>query len=285
MFGKKGGSGFQGHAYIILQVIRCCNVAVFLATMIACVLMMIFAKMPNGYQFFGDVSLAFVLVVAGVLAYTEIGAGPGQKLITSTWPVLGIKRGFTWLGISMFLIGCHLLGALSDDTYTDDSVPAQVGQVIMGAGIIALAFGIINVLTSFAFKNRDSGVSAREVRNNGAITQDVTYRDDYSSHRSNSVRKEKKGKKEKKEKKERRRTSIFDFAKDRKPKISRPIPRDIEQGYDECRYDECPDDRSSPIIPDVQRPPSALHPAFNTGRKFSHYSEASHIDRFAENRI
>ncbi|KAI1633945.1 hypothetical protein F4809DRAFT_652241 [Biscogniauxia mediterranea] len=269
MFGKKSESGFQGHAYIILQVIRCCNVAVLLAAMVACALMMIFAKMPNGYQFFGDVSLAFVLVVAGVLAYAEVGIGPGQELIAKTWPVLGPHRGFSWLGISIFLIGCHLLGALSDDTYTNDSVPSQVAQVIMGAGIISLAFGVINVLASFAFRNRQSGVRAREIRNNGAITSNVSYRDDYSSsHRSNSVRKEK------------RRTSIWAYAKNRKPKISRPIPQDVEQGCGDC-----PEDRSSPIIPEVQRPPTVMHPLFNSGRQFSHYSEASHIDRFAENRI
>ncbi|KAI1766586.1 hypothetical protein GGR53DRAFT_202515 [Hypoxylon sp. FL1150] len=284
MFGGKTSSGFQGPAFIILQVIRCCNIAVLLAVMAVSVIMMVYAKMPNGFQFFNDVSLAFVLLVAGLLLWTEIPVDTGKKFITANWPAFGENRGFTWLGITMILIGCHHLGALSNSTYNNKDVPFQVWQAIMGSGIIAIAFGVTNVITSFIFSNRAHGVSAREIRRDGATTLDVNYTEEYESYRSNSVRKEKKGN---------RITRLFGKGGS-KPKISQPISSyptqndDVEYG----RPDDLPmahasvDSRSSPIIPEVRRPPTALHPALAGTRSISsRYSEASHLDRFADNKF
>ncbi|KAI1107340.1 hypothetical protein F4804DRAFT_329375 [Jackrogersella minutella] len=268
MLGVKSRSGFQGSAFIILQVIRGCNLAVLLAVIFVSGIMMYFAKMPNGFQFFNDISLAFVIAVAGLMFWTELPIGLGKRIIAQNWPVLGEARGFTWLGIAMILMGCHLLGALSNSTYNNKDVPFQVWQAIMGAGIIAIAFGVTNVIASLVFSNRASGVSAREIRNNGATTSTVNYTEEYDSYRSNSIRKEK--------------TKTWFFGKDSKPKISHPITRDVEHG----RSDDLPiEDRSSPLIPDVKRPPTALHPLYNAGSRSSRYSEASHLDRFNENRI
>ncbi|KAI1373734.1 hypothetical protein F4677DRAFT_448027 [Hypoxylon crocopeplum] len=270
MFGLKTGSGFQGSAFIVLQVIRCCNVAVLLAVMFVSGIMMYFAKMPNGFQFFNDISLAFVVAVAGLLLYTELPFNWGKAMIGGNWPVIGEDRGFTWLGISMLLMGSHHLGALSSDTYNNKDVPFQVWQAILGSGIIAIAFGVTNIIASFVFSNRANGVHAREVRRNGATTRDVNFTEEYDSYRSNSVRKEK------------TRSKWF-LGKGNKPKISHPITNDVEYGR---HSDELPIvDRSSPIIPDMKRPPTALHPAFIAGSRSSRYSEASHLDRFGENRI
>ncbi|KAI3327923.1 hypothetical protein HD806DRAFT_342853 [Xylariaceae sp. AK1471] len=265
MFGMKGS--FQGHAYIILQVIRFCNVAVLLAVMVAAVLMLIFAKLPNGFQFFADIVHALVFFCAGILIFTEIGLwGKGQKFVAEAWPMLGPKRGFTGLGAIMVLIGCHLLGGLSSGTYTSDGVPSQISQVIIGAGIVSLAFGFTNIFASLAFSAGE--LRAREVRETGATTRDVYFNDNYSS-RSNSTRKG-------------------------KPEISGPIsgPMPTSDRFQEDRMDYYEDDKStapvasrhSPIIPQLSRPPTAMHPA-NRDRVVSSYSEASHIDRFGHSMV
>lgn len=254
MFGKNSSSGFQGHAYIILQVIRFCNVAVLLAVMVASVLMLIFAKLPNGFQFFADIVHALVFFFAALLIYTEIGVwAKGQEFVARAWPMLGPDRGFTGLGAIMILIGCHLLGGLSSGTYTNKSVPSQISQVIIGAGIIALAFGFTNIIASLVFKS--DNVRARVVREAGATTRAGTF-DSYSS-RANSTR---------------------------KPNISGPIPMSGKeeyqkgQGYfpEEDRSMTSYDSRHSPIMPEISRPPSAMHPA----HRVTHYSEASNMDRF-----
>ncbi|KAI1083912.1 hypothetical protein F5B20DRAFT_357765 [Whalleya microplaca] len=264
MAGIKTRTGFQGHAYIILQIIRCCNIAVLLAVMVVSGIMMYFGKMPNGFQFFNDITLAFVIVVAGLLIWTEIPVSYGQEAIAANWPAFGDKRGFTWLGIAMILMGCHHLGALSRDTFNKDA-PFQVWQAIMGSGILALSFGFTNIFASLAFRNKHSGVRAREIRKQGAITQDVSFVPEHDSYRSDSIRKEK-------------RKTFRLFGKSEKPQISHPIAHDLEQGPDELPGD----DRRSPVMPGIQRPPTALHPM---NRATSFYSEASHIDRFADNRI
>ncbi|KAI8956000.1 hypothetical protein F4801DRAFT_185201 [Xylaria longipes] len=259
MFGSKNPSGFQGHAYIILQVIRFCNVAVLLAVMVASVLMLIFAKLPNGFQFFADVVHALVFVFAGLLIFTEIGLwGKGQAFVARAWPMLGPDRGFSGLGAIMILIGCHLLGGLNSGIYTSAGVPSQISQVVIGAGIIALAFGFTNVIASLVFKNDE--VRAREIRQAGATTRDVDFKDGYSS-RSNSTR---------------------------KPEISGPMPM---SGNDQFGRDYYPEDnksvtsydtRHSPIVPQISRPPTAMHPALN---RSTQYSEASHLDRFGNSMV
>ncbi|KAH9908100.1 hypothetical protein F4778DRAFT_720310 [Xylariomycetidae sp. FL2044] len=262
MLGMKSGSGFQGHAYIILQVIRCCNIAVLLAIMVAYALAIGFAKMPNGYQFFNDAVYAFFFCVAGLLAYTEAPINKFQKEIVETWPIFGPNRGFTWLGFLMFLMGCQLLGSLSTNTYTSDSVPFQVWQVIMGASIIAIAFGVTNMAASVAFRNRQSATRAREIRSQGATTSDVNFKGDGHSMTSSTA-------------------SI-------RAKISHPMPQDhdLERGHvEEYTHEDATGDRSSPIVPGLERPPTAMHPAYLGGHRSSYYSEASHLDRFDQNKI
>ncbi|KAI0542109.1 hypothetical protein GGR58DRAFT_510446 [Xylaria digitata] len=266
MFGNKNPSSFQGHAYIILQVIRFCNVAVLLAVMVASVLMLIFAKLPNGYQFFTDIIHALVFFFAALLIFTEIGLwGKGQAFIARAWPMLGPDRGFSGLGAIMILVGCHLLGGLNSGTYTADGVPSQISQVIIGAGVVSLAFGFTNIIASLMFKNEK--VRAREVRAAGATTRDVIFNDNYSaSSRANSTR---------------------------KPEISGPIPMPMPAN-DQFRQEDNSeyyagddksvtsyDSRHSPIMPSISRPPTALHP-MNRG---THYSEASHIDRFGNSMV
>ncbi|KAI1430582.1 hypothetical protein GGR50DRAFT_191294 [Xylaria sp. CBS 124048] len=250
--GNKETPVIQGYAYIILQVIRFCNVAVLLAVMVASVLMLIFAKLPNGYQFFGDVVHAIVFFFAALLIFTEIGLWKkGQAFVASAWPMLGPDRGFTGLGTIMVVIGCHLLGGLSTNTYTSRGVPSQIPQLIIGAGIISLAFGVANILASLLFRN--DKVRAREVREAGATTRDFVINDNVA--RSNSAR---------------------------KAEISGPMPIHDQFApgtgnyYNENKSVSSFDSRHSPIVPEVTRPPTVLHPMNRT----SHYSEASNMDRF-----
>lgn len=252
MFGVNKSPRVQGHAYIILQVIRFCNVAVLLAVMVASVLMLIFAKLPNGFQFFADVVHALVFFFAGLLIFTEIGAWQkGQDIIEKAWPMLGSSKGFTGLGAIMVLIGCHLLGGLNSGIYTDDSVPSQIPQVIIGSGIISLAFGFTNIIASLAFRSGET--RARAIRMAGATAQPNIYQ---GSSRSNSAR---------------------------MPNISAPMPAMEDDDhlpsmnyYGDSKSISSVDSRHSPIVPEISRPATALHPA----NRITHYSEASHINRF-----
>ena len=300
MFNVKSRTGFQGSGYVVLNGVRAVNIFVLAATAAACFLLMIFGKMPNAFQFFTDVNLAALAALCCLLIWTELPFNTGKKWINHTWPVLGPRHGFVWLGVAMLLMGCHTLGALSHTPYSKKDLGGPVWRIIAASGCLGIAFGILNVLASWLYSDRAEGVSARQVRAEGATARahsrnsasddGASYPDtDGYSSRSDSVRKEKTRS---------RRVSLF---RHRLP-ISRPMPqdRDVERGYgggaaaapphavsdiSECPDSSVVDDRSSPIMPPVKRPPTALHPAMNGGVRSSIYSEASHLNRFDDNKF
>lgn len=274
MFNFKSSTGFQGSGYLVLNGLRVINIVVLAATAAACFLMMIFAKLPNAFQFFTDINLLFIACVCGLLIWTELPFGRWKSWINETWPAFAPDKGFTWLGIAMFLMGCHTLGELSNEPYTKKTIGTSIWRVVAASCCLGIAFGTINVLASLLYTNGE--ISARQVRSKGATSghyasHSASYPEDGYSQRSDSIRKEK--------------TRSRLFAKF-KPSISRPIlpHHDVEHGP--VAHDELPfNDRSSPIVPQVQRPPTALHPAINGGPRSSIYSEVSHLNRFDENRF
>ena len=111
----------------------------------------------------------------------------------------------------------------------------------------------------------------RTVRSQGATAApgDEYFPDAHSGQRSDSVKNEKC-----------QRRSMFSRGK---PKISHPILQpDVEHGMGDGYP---PESRQSPILPGVERPPSALHPAVIAGRGPYTYSVASGFGSMAGNRI
>lgn len=271
MFNFKSSTGFQGSGYVVLNGLRAINIFVLAATAAACFLMMIFAKMPNAFQFFTDINLVFIACVCVLLIWTELPFAFGKEWIIRTWPVFGDAHGFIWFGLAMFLMGCHTLGELSNEPYTKKTIGTPIWRVIAASGCLSIAFGTINILASLLYSSRETGVNARQIRSKGATSgSGLSYEEDSYSQRSDSIRKEK--------------SKSQRFLGKFKPSISRPIARhdDLEHGS----HDEYPiNDRSSPIVPQLQRPPTALHPAISGGPRSSFYSEVSHLNRFEENKF
>lgn len=298
MFNFKSRTGFQGSGYVVLNGLRAVNIFVLAATAAACFLLIIFAKMPNAFQFFTDVNLLCIAAAACLLIWTELPFDFGKQWIRRTWPAFAPGHGFVWLGVAMLLMGCHTLGALSHEPYTKKDLGGTVWRVVAASGCLGIAFGVLNVLASWLYSDRARRITAREVRAQGATAEPAVpvetssssspsefYDDGYSS-RSDSVRKEKT-----------KNTYSRRLSRFRLP-ISRPLPhhdrdRDLERGNNSDS--DCPDsvgataapvdDRSSPIVPQLKRPPTALHPAMNGAVRSSIYSEASHLNRFDDNKF
>lgn len=245
----------KGWGFIVLNIIRACNILVLTTIAVSSAVLMVVAKMPNGFTFFSDISMAFVVTVCFFLGLSEIGVW--GRWFTRNWPAFGPERGLTWLGFSMLMMGSHILGKLSDDRFTQDKMGVIFWNVCMAAGILSYIFGFTNVITSWWFGKRQ-GRNVRTFRNTGAIEPEENWHgsDSYSTSKtSRSSHKEKS-------------RSIFNpFGKSRKPQISGPMPSDdMEKGY-------APMDRGSPLAPEIQRPPTLQHPAIRRGS--IHYSTAS----------
>lgn len=227
-----------------------------------------------------------------------------------------------WLGVWMVSMGAWVLGSLNGDNLVD-KLTLPLWRLTLAAGILALVFGFFNFVVSVLFRNASHGITARMIREHGANVYDARTRTlppDYdldaatlnSSSHSNSIRKEKHHANA-----GNRFTQNFTqnfshhritrmFGKDKRPQISGPIgvpvmaERDVEAQYPEHQQENVvirpvspvspgpresweASDRASPIAPNVQRPPTALHPAY-TGKartfRSSIYSTASHLNRF-----
>ncbi|KAI1842722.1 hypothetical protein JX265_005048 [Neoarthrinium moseri] len=259
MFGFKS----KGWGFLALNFVRGINIIVLATIAVSSAVLMVVSKMPDGYTFFSDISLAFLITVCFFLGLSELGIW--GAFFERNWPAFGPGRGLTWLGFSMIMMGSHTLGKLSDSRNSKENMGVIFWNLCMAAGILALIFGFVNVFMSWFFGKR-LGRNVRVFRQNGATEPEEGWpqSDVYSSHSSGSVRKEKS-----------RRTTLFGFGK-KKPEISAPIAHhDMEKGMPL-------ESRGSPIAPEIQRPPTLQHPAMRRG-SMSHYSVASEITRFGGN--
>lgn len=172
----------------------------------------------------------------------------------------------------MIIMGCQVLGNLNKPSASIDNLGLPMWRLVLAAGILAITFGFFNLICSLLYRDGKNGITARMVRSDGQLAaapiKETAY--DYDSTRSASVREEKRG----------TRFGLRFPIRHSKIKISKPIPQhqDLESAYDhqEDRDDTWAEDRASPVVPDIQRPPTALHPMHRTDPR---YSEAA-MSRF-----
>ncbi|ROW06558.1 hypothetical protein VMCG_04313 [Cytospora schulzeri] len=238
--------------------------------------------------------------------------------IFSTVDACNRGHSLAWLGAWMVALGVWTMGSLNADGLIG-KLSLPLWRLTLGSGILAVVFGFFNFIVSALFRNGPQGITVRMVREHGAnvynartMVMPPAYDLEHaslgsgSSHRSNSIHNEKRNAANRFSQKftqnfsqgfrQNRVTRLF--AKDKKPQISGPIVQhhqdeDVEALYNHNQHQEVspgsPEsgrgswearDRASPIAPHVQRPPTALHPAYTGGARSSYYSEVSHLNRF-----
>ncbi|CCF41499.1 hypothetical protein CH063_11758 [Colletotrichum higginsianum] len=198
-----------------------------------------------------------------------------------SWPVLSCEHGLSWLGIAMIVMGCQVLANTTDPTFSAETIGLPLWRLILASGILAITFGFFNVISSIIFRDGHNGINARNIRSDGTLASGKNSFVDGYSVRSNSIRNEKQANKFK------RFTQKFPAPWNKsnttaaaRPNISGPIIPDVEQGHASDSDRDWDEDRRSPIMPDINRPPTAMHP-MNTGNtRFTKYSEASGMTRF-----
>ncbi|PSR78225.1 hypothetical protein BD289DRAFT_376984 [Coniella lustricola] len=307
-------SSLLGPAWYILQVLRACNVLALLSVAMSSMIMVVKTNIVTNFFVFQAVSHTITAGVATMLLISEL---PQPKFLAkfyrNNWPIFttvdACNRGHSlaWLGVWMIAMGIWVMGSLNAADLIDD-LSFPLWRLTLASGILAFVFGLFNLIVSLIFRNSAHGITVRMIREHGANVYNVRmimapYEIDASTlnsgiDRSNSVTKEK--------------TQFASFhhpfpaaanpanrfsrlfaGRDKKPQISAPIithrtaspEPDLEAGpysrpetADRNSW-EGPD-RASPIVPGVQRPPTALHPAYTLGGRSSIYSEASHLNRF-----
>ncbi|KAM5348656.1 hypothetical protein ACJ41O_008480 [Fusarium nematophilum] len=276
------GEGIRGSGMVVLQVLRGLTIIGLLAATVACwVLIVKIDTSSNGFFVFEGASLFFTSTAAGFLIASELPLA--KSYFRRVWPVLSDKHGLTWLGVAMMLIGCNILGKLNHPSNDSDKIGLPFWRLALAAGILVLTFGVFNIVSSLIFHDGANSINARIVREDGTLAK---AREDDELSKSYSIRSGSSP-----TEKPRATFMSFFWKKDAnkspsRPNISPPMPRDYDvERHAPAHFDQrspgSPDedeyDRRSPIMPEVRRPDTALHP-MHTGRS-SYYSEA-HLSRF-----
>ncbi|KAG7294299.1 hypothetical protein NEMBOFW57_004370 [Staphylotrichum longicolle] len=303
MFNRKKVLG-TGH--VVLNVLRAFNLIGLAAVMLSSVAMPALSAVHHNFFFFDTMTHFFVFFFATFLFVSELPVP--WKLIKGwyarCWPVLSQDHSLAWLGWGMVFIGFQPLGDYWKPGYSVDVIGQEWWRAILAASILCITFGFFNIIASMIFRlpasetENNVKVTSRQIRTHGSLALEHAvnkqlddmeqsfvsqhsrrHRDNFSAHAWSGTKEEH----VEPSSAVRRITHLFNPRNFRKSRIqiSKPIPQDmdIERGHSSHSHlhaHPLSDDRASPILPDIQRPPTALHPAFTGG---SRYSEA-HMDRF-----
>jgi hypothetical protein len=286
MFGEK----IRGPGMIVLQVLRVITIISLLTAAAACWVLVIKINRSTGWFFFEAMSLVLTSSATVFLVISELPFC--KSYFQKNWPVFSDEHGLTWLGVGLLLIGSNILGKLNSPYNRDDKIGLPFWRLILAAGILTLTSGVLNLICSVIFRDRD--INARMIRADGSLARGRDESKSFGKSNSNysasfSDERPKKTfmsffwKKSDDSQSSSPRRNISNPIS--RPHISQPISHDhdVERNAPP-HYDNEPDDydldRRSPIVPAVRRPDTALHP-MNIRRPASPsmYSEA-HMSRF-----
>ncbi len=301
MFSLGQDSKLLGAGHVVLNVLRAFNLIGLAAVMLSSMAMPVLSGIKGHFFFFDMATHVFVFLFAGFLFVSELPV-PWKRLknwYERCWPVLGQEHSLVWLGWGMVFIGFQPLGDYWKPGYSVDTIGQEWWRAILAASILCVTFGFFNIFASIIFRvpasKTENGikVTSRQIRTHGSLAlqnaskkhldMEHSFVSQYSSpHRDNfSARSWSKEEQVEPSSAVRRITRVFNPRNFRKSRIqiSKPIPQDVDVERGASSHSDLPghdDDRASPVLAGVQRPPTALHPAFTRN---SHYSEA-YMPRF-----
>ncbi|KAF4451370.1 hypothetical protein F53441_5636 [Fusarium austroafricanum] len=282
MFGQR----VWGPGMIFLQILRVLTIISLLTAGAAYWVLIIKINTSKGWFFFEILSHAIMSLISICLIISELPFW--RSFFANHWPVFSDEHGLCWLGVGLLLVGTNLLGNLNSPYHASDEMGLPFWRLVLASGILTCTFGVLNLISTLIFRGKN--VNARKIRANGSLADEESFgkpHSNYSASLTNSERPKK---------------TFMSFFWNRnrgggstatRPHISQPIARerDLERNapphyeqHHEPAYGSRPshdseEDRRSPIVPEVRRPDTALHPMNIRPHSPSMYSEA-HMSRF-----
>ncbi|KAL2041177.1 hypothetical protein N7G274_006121 [Stereocaulon virgatum] len=159
-------SSLSGPGYIVLNIIRACNIICLLAVVAASMCMLFKTFIVSKFFFFDGVSHVITASLAMALILTEINVF--KRYLANNWPLLSINSGFITLAILMIILGVSILGNLNKTATSEKSLGSTFWQLTIASGILVLIFGVINIFANYAFRHKSLGITARQVRQYGS---------------------------------------------------------------------------------------------------------------------
>ncbi|TQV99985.1 hypothetical protein V2A60_005400 [Cordyceps javanica] len=264
-----GLGSLHGAGYFVLQALRACTVITLLAAAAGCWVLIVQVDKYRSFFVFQCISLFFTSMGCLFLIIAEF---PVIKFVRNfyrdSWPVLSDSHGVAWMGVAIIIIGCHILGTLNEQGYDTDAFNGPFSQLVLSSGILCIIFGTLNIICALIWRDAKQGITSRDIRAHGSLAGDCATLPSYSASPASSVRNEK------------TRSKFMSKIFKRGPEaddINRPV-RPIISGPYTTGQDNGQTGATSPIVPGLKRPDTALHP-MNGRRASSQYSVVDHLPR------
>jgi hypothetical protein len=268
----------RGPGYIILNVIRVLNIISLLTVVVASWVMLVMTVKTSNFFFFDGVSHFITSTIALFLIVSELTLF--KSYFARNWPILSIESGFVFLGMAMIVLGFNILGNLNKSATSVSTLGLPLWRIVIASGILSSLMGLFNIIATLVFCDSAQGITGRQVRSHGASIPKDPVTKSFSLSSGSTRRAATPDLPVYNSNTEDRRKSRFGLKFPiRMSGISRPVPNDPEQFQ---KWES----RSSPVVPEVQRPPTALHPYHATAPerpeypRSSRYSEVSNMTRF-----
>ena len=75
----------------------------------------------------------------------------------------------------MIVLGVSILGNLNKEATSEDSLGTPFWRIVIASGIVVCILGTVNVFASYWFRNKNLGITARQVRMHGAVAPQKVY--------------------------------------------------------------------------------------------------------------
>ncbi|TAQ91484.1 hypothetical protein B7494_g249 [Chlorociboria aeruginascens] len=267
-----------GPGYIILNILRAMNIISLLLVAVASWVMIVTTIKTSNFFFFDGVSHFITSSIALFLIVSELDLF--KTYFYRRWPMLSPESGLVFLGLSMLSIGCVVLGNLNKSATSIENLGLPLWRVVISSGILACIMGFANIIGTFVFCDNKQGITGRQVRSHGAAIPKEPSGKSFSLSSGSVHRPASPVLPSYHTTSEDRRRSRFG--------LKFPIRLSGISKATTTNQTHFPkwDSRSSPVAPEVQRPPTALHPAYHPTEApypadvSSRYSVASQVSRF-----
>ncbi|RDW91454.1 hypothetical protein BP5796_02619 [Coleophoma crateriformis] len=270
-----------GPGYIILNVIRVLNIIVLLLIAIASWVMLVMT-----FFFFDGVSHFITSLISLFLIVSELSLFPDYFL--RYWPLLGLESGLVFLGSAMVVLGFNTMGNLNKTATSIENLGLPLWRLVLASGILATIMGVANIVATIVLCDSAQGITGRQVRSRGATAMNEKLEPSLSRNYSrNSFRPGTRTSDLPSYNTQDRRRSKFGFKFPiRIAGLSRPTANEPEQSKWASRFSRAPveisgpiptdndqfskwESRTSPVAPEIERPPTALHPAYSPASRYS----------------
>ncbi|KAG5297626.1 hypothetical protein I7I48_06794 [Histoplasma ohiense] len=160
-----------GPGYIILNVIRVFNIICLLCIIAACSVLLVKTSTATNFFFFDAMNRVIIIVISFFLITSEVAFF--EDWFLEYWGLFGKHSSFLALGIAMILLGISTIGCLNRADMNKDAIGSTFWQLVLGAGIISIVFGFVNIFVTFIYRTKRTGLEARHIRTNGAVAPDA----------------------------------------------------------------------------------------------------------------